>query len=269
MPKETIHFAHANGFPAKTYSKIFALLEDRYEIHYLERHAHNPLYPVTDNWNRLVDELRDEIAERHRQPVIGIGHSLGGILHFLVACENPELYKSIILLDAPLVSRFSGAGIRILKATDLIEKMSPAKITRFRRSRWSSKDEAFDHFRQKEKFARFDRDVLRDYIEHGTLENQRGVELFFKPKIEADIYRTIPHNFAQFRKKMKVPIAYIGGTDSREAHLARLNFMRKNFQIKFTFIEGTHLFPFEKPLETSRAIRSALAELLQITRIGA
>ncbi len=107
MSKPIIHFAHANGFPAKTYSKLFSFLEDDYEINYLERHAHNPKFPVTDGWERLRDELREEIEKRYTEKIIGIGHSLGGILHFLVAAEKPELYKANILLDAPIISRLS------------------------------------------------------------------------------------------------------------------------------------------------------------------
>jgi surfactin synthase thioesterase subunit len=90
MPKETIHFAHANGFPAKTYNKLFSNLEDEFNINYLERHAHNPKFPVTDGWDRLRDELREEIEKRYTEKIIGVGHSLGGILHFLVAVEKPD-----------------------------------------------------------------------------------------------------------------------------------------------------------------------------------
>src|SRR4028119_714162 len=108
--KEIIHFAHANGFPAKTYNKLFASLAADYEINYLELHAHNPNFPVTDNWEFLAEELNEAIEKRRTTNVIGVGHSLGGILHFLVAVNNPELYKAIVLLDAPLISRLSGVG---------------------------------------------------------------------------------------------------------------------------------------------------------------
>ncbi|MDQ3181239.1 MAG: alpha/beta hydrolase [Acidobacteriota bacterium] len=255
MPKDKIHFAHANGFPAKTYNRLFAYLEDDFEIGYLERHAHNPKFPVTDGWERLRDELREELENRYTQKIIGVGHSLGGILHFLTAVENPEFYKAIILLDAPIISRLSSAGIRILKRANLIDRFTPSQITRFRRSHWKTKEEAVEHFRKKEKFAAFDRGVLRDYVEHGTVRNEKGVRLFFKPKIEAEIYRTIPHNLAKFRGKLKVPAFYIGGTNSREARLARLGFMRKYFPFEFRFIKGSHLFPLEKPRETAEIIR--------------
>ena len=263
MSKQIIHFAHANGFPAKTYNKLFSYLESDFEIGYIERHAHNQKFPVTDGWERLRDELRDEIEKRYTQRIIGIGHSLGGILHFLVAVEKPELYEAIILLDAPIISRLSSGGVRILKTLDLLDRFSPSQITRFRRNLWQSKDEVFEHFQQKEKFAAFDEDVLRDYSEHGTFKTERGYELFFKPSIEAKIYRTLPHNLPKFRGKLKVYAAYIGGTDSQEARLARLSFMRKHFPFEFYFLHGSHLFPLEKPQKTAEMIRTVFRHLSQ------
>lgn len=263
MPKETIYFAHANGFPAKTYSKLFSYLETDFEINYLERHAHNPKFPVTDGWERLRDELLEELENRYTQKIIGVGHSLGGILHFLAAIERPEIYKAIILLDAPIISRFSSNGIRVLKTFNLLDRFSPSKVTRFRRNLWKSKQEVFEHFKQKPKFEDFDEDVLRNYAEFGTIETARGFELFFKPSIEAKIYRALPHNLPKFRGQLKVPAAYIGGTHSREAKLARLSFMRKHFPFDFHFLEGSHLFPLEKPQETAEIIVNTAHALLQ------
>jgi len=129
-----------------------------------------------------------------------------------------------------------------------MERFSPALATKFRRAVWQTKEDAIEHFRGKEKFQYFDSEVLTDYVEHGTIENEHKVKLFFEPKIEAEIYRTLPDNLPKMRGKLKVPAFYIGGTHSREAQLARLSFMKKYFPFEFYFIEGSHLFPLEKPL---------------------
>ena len=258
MSKEIIHFAHANGFPAKTYSKLFSFLKDDYEIKYLERHAHNPKFPVTEGWERLRDELAEEL-QKSPAPVIGIGHSLGGILHLLVASYHPELYRQIILLDAPVISRLSSAGLRFLKATNLLDRYSPAKITRFRRNTWQTRTEVFEHFKSKPKFSDFDEDVLRDYAHHGTIETERGFELFFKPSIEAKIYQALPHNLPKLKGKLNVPTAYLGGTRSREGRLARLSFMKRNFSFTFFTINGTHLFPLENPQQTAQIVKQIIS----------
>lgn len=257
MPKDKqiIHFTHANGFPAKTYNKLFSFLADDFTIGFLERHGHNAKFPVSDGWRFLKEELREEIENRYTEKVIGIGHSLGGILHFLNAVERPELYRQLILLDSPLMSRLSEFGFRLLKKTGRWKKTPLVRQTDSRRNHWKSKEEAFEHFKRKEKFAAFDEDVLRDYVEHGTVETREGVKLFFDPEIESKIYQTLAHGFSKYRNRLKVPTAYIGGTHSREAKAARLKFMQKNFPVDFYFIEGSHLFPFEKPEETARLIK--------------
>lgn len=263
MSTEIIHFAHANGFPAKTYNKLFSYLEDEYQINYLTRHAHNPKFPVTDGWERLRDELREELEKRYSEKIIGVGHSLGGILHFLVASEHPELYKAIVLLDAPIISRLSSRGVQILKMLNLADRFTPSRVTRFRRNLWQSEQEVFEHYKQKEKFAAFDEDVLRDYAAFGTIKTERGLELFFKPSIEARIYRSLPHNLPKLRGKLIVPAAYIGGTDSSEARMARLSFMKKYFPFKFHFVKGSHLFPLEKPQETAQILKTVIQDLIK------
>ncbi len=257
--KQIIHFAHANGFPAGTYNKLFSFLEDEFEIGYIERHGHNPDFPVTDNWKFLTEELKTGIENHYKNPVIGIGHSLGGVLHLLAASENPQLYSQIILLDAPVISRLSSFGLKVLKRANLMEKYTPSLMTKFRRSVWQNESEAFEHFKKKEKFKHFDEDVLRDYVKHGTRKSEKGIELFFKPRIEARIYETIPVDLPKLRGKLKVPISYIGGTNSREAKLAKLGFMKKYFSINFYFFEGSHLFPFENPQKTAEFIKKAIA----------
>jgi pimeloyl-ACP methyl ester carboxylesterase len=260
MPKPVIHFAHANSFPAKTYSKVFASLEDEFEISYADLLAHNPRFPVKVGWKELAEELREEIERRHTQPVIGVGHSFGGILHFFLACENPELYRAIILLDAPLVGGARADAVRFTQKTGLITRLPHIRQTPFRRANWKSREEALRHFQNIQKFREFDEEVLRDYITFGTVEAEGGVKLLFDPSIEATIYRTLPTNFSEYAGKLNVPAAYLGGTNSREAKLAGLGFMRRNFPFRFQFIEGSHLFPFEKPRETSSLIEKIIRE---------
>lgn len=256
--KQIIHFAHANGFPARTYTKLFSFLEPRFDFRYLERHAHDPEFPVTDSWHSLKDELRQSIESDFERPVVGLGHSLGGILHLLVSIENPELYKQIILLDAPIISRSSSGGIRVLKALNLMDRFSNSRMTKTRRNLWKTREEAYEHFKAKPKFAAFDDEVLRDYIDYGTQETEGGFRLFFDPRIEAAIYRNLPHDLPSLKGKITVPVSYIGGAESREARLARLSFMQKNFPIDFHFLPGSHLFPFESPRETAGKIESIM-----------
>ena len=258
MSKPVIFFAPGNGFPAGTYRKMLNALEDRFEVDCLELPGHNPELPPDDNWGNLKSELEREIEGRHSEPVIGVGHSLGGVLHLLLAAERPDLYERIVLLEAPIISRFSSHSLRVMKIAGMIDRLSPSQATRYRRSVWASREEAFEHFKAKLKFAAFDDEVLRDYIAYGTGETERGFELVFRPQIEAKIYRTIPHHLPRLKGRLNLPIAYIGGDDSEEGRLARLGFMRRAFSIEFKTVTGSHLFPMERPLEAAEAVKSVI-----------
>ena len=64
----------------------------------------DPRYPPTEGWPHLVDQWIDSIHE----PVYGVGHSLGGYLNYLAAVRRPELFRAIVLLDAPIIGPFRG-----------------------------------------------------------------------------------------------------------------------------------------------------------------
>src|ERR1700693_2673738 len=79
-----LHFSHANGFPAACYRKMFSYLEPGFEIGFVNTIGHDPRHPVTDSWPHLVAELIERL-ERYREPVLRVGHSLGGYLTALEA----------------------------------------------------------------------------------------------------------------------------------------------------------------------------------------
>ena len=63
-----------------TVSDSLEKVADDFDIQTLDMHAHNPRYPVTDGWPHLVDEYINELTTRYSEPVILVGHSLGGML---------------------------------------------------------------------------------------------------------------------------------------------------------------------------------------------
>ena len=110
MSRTLLHFSHANGFPAACYRKFFGCLESDFRISSINCIGHDPSYPVTDGWPHLVAQLLDYLSAHCRAPVVGVGHSLGGYLTFMAAVQRPELFKCIILLDAPIIGYFQGGG---------------------------------------------------------------------------------------------------------------------------------------------------------------
>ena len=218
----------------------------------------DPLYPPTEGWPRLVDQLIENIEKI--SPVHGIGHSLGGYLNYLAAVRRPELFRGIVLLDAPLIGAFRGSLLGATKRLGIVDRVTPAGATRDRRSTWHTREEARAHFLSRRLFRNFASEALDDYVRHGLVEDGDGrLKLKIDPRIEYEIYRTIPHDMMRHLPGLAVPAAFIGGSDSDVVRRIRLAGMRPKFS--FRSVPGGHLFPFEHPREAARSIAQALAEL--------
>lgn len=260
MSRDILHFSHANGFPAACYRQFFGHLQLRFRISSINCIGHDPAYPVTEGWPHLVAQLIDHLSTRCRGPVIGVGHSLGGYLTFLAAVQRPELFKCIILLDAPIIGYFKGTAFGMLKRLGLADRITPARATRERRRDWPSVEDMIAHFRRRKIFRNFDADCLLDYATLGTVAEGGRVRLLFDPEIEYQIYRSIPHDMVYYGNRLKLPAGFIGGRHSNEVRRVGLTHTRRDFRVKR--IEGGHLFPFERPQAAAEAVIQLADELL-------
>lgn len=247
-------FSHANGFPAGTYRMLFdGFRAAGYEVHAVEKFGHDPRFPVTSNWPHLREQLVHLIESEVRHgPAYLVGHSLGGFLSLLVCLYRPDLVRGVVLLDSPVIHGFKARGVQFFKATGWIDRISPGKISRQRRNVWTSAEEAHAHFAGKPNFSRWHPQVLRDYIAAGTYSTGGQHALSFKREVETEIYNTLPHHFPRLlrRRPLQRPVAFVGGTQSVEVRQVGLRATRQVTQGRISWIEGGHLYPFERPLET-------------------
>lgn len=261
----TIVFAHANGFPAGTYRVLFdAWRAAGCEVVAPEKFGHDPAYPVRSNWSPTRDELLAFVARTvPGRRVHFVGHSLGGILSLLAACKRPDLAASVVMIDSPLVGGWRAHGVQVFKATGLIRRVSPAKVSYRRRWQWPSADAVHDHFSAKAAFARWDPRVLADYIACGFEPDPAsgGVRLAFRREVETRFYNTLPHHIERMmhRHPPRCGVHFIGGTQSAEMRQAGMEATRRLVRGRITMIEGTHLFPMERPEETAAAVLRAMA----------
>lgn len=214
-----------------------------------------PRHPPTEGWPHLVEQLISSI-EKLGQPVCGVGHSLGGYLNFLAAAQRPELFRAIVLLDAPIIGPFRGSMLGATKRLGIVDRVTPAGATRDRRSSWPSREEAKAHFRGRALFRHFAEECLDDYVDHGLIAREGKLHLRIDPKIEYQIYRTIPHDMMRQLHKLRVPAAFIGGAESDVVRRVRLAGMKPRFTLRK--VPGGHLFPFERPREAATSIAQAL-----------
>ncbi len=259
-----IHFSHGNGFPTETYHQVIKGLRKKanLDVGYISCLGHNPDYPVINDWSYLVDETIDYIEKIYKRPVIGIGHSLGGVVTYGAALKRPDLFKAVILLDSPLYSTWKLKSIAIIKALGLVDYLTPARVTRYRRFTWPSHEAAMEHFAKKRVFRYFDKQCLRDYVYLGTVPtgNNGEVTLRFNRMIEWQIYKTLPH--IKMDKLANIPCGLIYAQFSKVIRPLDAKVMVHDYNLWCHRLDNCgHLFPFEKPSETVDAILKFLDTL--------
>lgn len=275
-----IVFSHANSFPAATYGLLFRALRARgLIVKAIERFGHDPAYPVTSNWPHLVRQLADfagPIVAAHPGPAILVGHSLGGFLSVMCAAQHPTLggkgARGVLLLDSPLLGGWRARALELAKLTQLVGSVSPGRVSRRRRSRWPSAEAALAHLRGRRAFANWHPQVLQAYVD-GCMHDETLADgsvqrvLDFDRDIETKIYNTLPHNLDALlrRHPLRCPVAFLGGTESLELRQVGLAMTRRivgrDHPERFRMVEGSHLFPMEKPLETAAEIEAMVGKL--------
>ena len=266
-----IVFSHANSFPAATYRLLFALLRKRgCETRAVESFGHDPRYPVSNNWPHLVQQLaefaRAEV-ERRGEPVFFVGHSLGGFLSVMAAALHPELARGVLLIDSPLISGWRANALGMAKRTQLVGSVSPGKISQRRRNHWASNEEALEYFRTKKAFAHWHPEVLQDYVTHGLKDHDGKRMLAFEREVETAIYNTLPHNLDALlrRHPLRCPAAFIGGRGSQEMKQVGMDMTLRITHGRSMILDGSHLFPMERPEATAAAIEASLLNLVSLS----
>jgi pimeloyl-ACP methyl ester carboxylesterase len=268
--RPTIVFSHANGFPAGTYETLFRIWREAgWRLAAVDKYGHDPRYPVSSNWPHLCEQLIHFAREQGGgQPVHLVGHSLGGYLSLLAACRAPELAAGVVLLDSPVLDGWRAHTVRMAKATGLVRRVTPGRISHRRRWQWPDGQAALHHFAAKPVFARWHPDVLADYVLHGTEPDPDGtqpgaVRLSFRREVETRLYNTLPHHLGTLLRTRKptAPVSFVGGTHSTELRQVGLAATRALVKDRLRWVDGTHRFPMEKPHETARRVLELLAPM--------
>lgn len=258
MTKPVINFVHANGFPAGSYCTFLAGFSPDYTTIAHEQFGHNHNYPVHNNYQHLVTELVD-FLKKQEDKVICIGHSFGGVVSFIAACQHPELFRGLVMLDPPVFSGSLSFLLNIAKKTPFIDKLSPAGKAKTRQRHWPLETDLVNNFARKTLFKNFDPRCLQDYVNSGVVKNNKRLELTFSPEVEADIFRHLPCNLSKFKNKLTVPAALIYGEKSDVLPVRYFeNFVKLNPITLTKMPNGGHMFPLEQPENTVAMIKELI-----------
>jgi pimeloyl-ACP methyl ester carboxylesterase len=271
-----IIFSHANSFGAGTYKVLFKHLKARgFTVKAVDKFGHDTAYPVSNNWPHLVQQLADfgEVeTAKHKSPAFFVGHSLGGFLSLMAAARHPHLARGVVLMDSPVLGGWRANTLNVIKRSQLVGSVSPGAVSQRRRHQWADKEAALTYFQSKKAFTAWHPDVLADYVETGTHDAHGKRVLSFDRDIETAIYNTLPDNLDRLLKRhpLKCKASFIGGTRSEEMKRVGMTLTERLIQDhpasslpgRIIMLDGSHLFPMEKPLATAAAIEASILNLI-------
>jgi len=251
-------FAHANGFPGQSYHSFLAPLAEHFDLHPLDRLGHHPDFPVGHNWVALRDELLAHLA-RLPGPVVGVGHSMGGVLMAMAAERAPATFRCVVMLDPPLMLGLDAWAMKAAKRLGLADRVTPAGKSRGRRAVWPDRQAMIHYLRRRRLFARFTEHALRDYVDGATRELDDGrVVLRYDPAIEVEIFRHLPDHLGTLPARVGVPLGVLAGAES-ELLTPRRRRRLVRHGVEVACVPGGHMFPMEHPDQA----RSALLAMLE------
>ena len=252
-----VQFSHANGFPAGSYTYLFELLNNT-QVNFVEKFGHND-YPLNKSLDNFADELIASIEKQYNEPIIGIGHSLGGMVTLLASSKRPDLFKKVIVLDPVLFSKRKRYIVWLAQKIGFTDWHSIIKKAKKRRTHFSNIEAVRNIYQQKTLFKKFHPKCFDDYLKHGFTQSENGVELAFSSKIEADIFRYIQLKVPPNLDKLNGVLIY--GNNSDTFWKSDMKWWKRNFpNFEMVTFEGSHLFPFEKPEETANLLNKYISE---------
>ena len=261
-----IHLAHANGFPPGAYRPLAESLMARYQVVALPA---RPLWPGSrpesaPAWHPMADDLVDGLDRLGLRGVIGVGHSLGGVLTLIGAVRRPDLFRAVVLIDPVILPPAWLWVVRALRLLRLERRLPLVQGALHRRRTWPSRRACYEQYRTKPFFATWPDGSLWAYVEAGTRERPDGqVELVYPPEWEAHIFTTTPIDVWQYVPRLRVPALVVRGERSatfRPASMARME--RLLPAARFAVVaEAGHLVPMERPIQVAQLILEYLGAL--------
>jgi pimeloyl-ACP methyl ester carboxylesterase len=265
-----LHFAHANGYPPECYRPLLAVLSAHYHVFAMEQ---RPLWPDVDptsldDWYPLSDDLIRFLAECKTGPVIGVGHSMGGIATLRAALRQPDRFRAVILIDPVLFTPAMNAVLRLLRTFGLMHHLPPFVRGALNRRRvFASREAIVRGYRRKPIFRYLSDANLQAYANGLTRPRPDGqFELIYSPEWEARIYVTgawRDQDLWRGLPKLEAPLLIIRGaeTDTFWESTARLVQLKLPSAQVVTLEESTHLVPLEQPGKVAEYIQTFIGSL--------
>lgn len=255
MTKPLLVFAHANGVPSGSYKKYLAEFAGQYRLMPIPALGLDR-WPVGSNWSGLVDELEAFVAPLEK-PILGMGHSMGAVVMFMLAYRRPEWFSNVVMLDPPLINGWARPLFILAHAFGQIDRLTPAGKSLTRRHNWPDAESVQNYFTGRGMFKHFDPECLQDYIDSAVVEGDDGWNLLIPPLLEVEKFRQTPRNLNRF-KRSSVTSLVVNGSRTHPGFVSGATRHVRQHGMTHAQAPGGHMFPLEKPIETAAVVKGWL-----------
>ena len=257
-----LHFAHCNGFPSGSYRQMLSLVAQTRPVFALDHRATWPDAPAPNSrftWAKAADDLIAGIEQFAPNGVIGVGHSLGGVVTLFAAYRRPDLFQRIVLIEPVMVPIKRALMAAFVPAALKLKHLPLAAQALRRKDVWPSRQAFVDYHASKAAFKNIPLSVMHDYAQYGLRQREDDFILTFPKVWEAHIFSTPPYIWSAI-SRLKTPciIAKSGGSHwiapESWAKLARI---RPDIEIH-TLPNVGHLAPQQAPEQTAQWLMGLL-----------
>jgi pimeloyl-ACP methyl ester carboxylesterase len=212
----------------------------------------------------MAEDLAEALQELGLSGILGVGHSLGGVLTLWAAIDHPQLFGVVVLIEPVILPPTWLWSLRLMRALGLRDRQPLVQTARRRRRTWPSQQDCFSYLRSKALFSGWSDAALWDYVHAGTRPACGGlVELAYPREWEAHIFATTPLTIWRDVPRLRCPVLVIRGEESNTFHSAAQRRMARLLpQAQFRTIPAAgHLVAIERPQETAAAVQIFLESL--------
>jgi pimeloyl-ACP methyl ester carboxylesterase len=174
---------HGNGHCGGVFAPLAERLADEFRVLTLDLRGHGLSdRPGVYTWASFRDDVASFIDSLDLQDLLLVAHSRGGGLALLAAAERAERVRGVVAYEPTMPQTVSLQS----RLPELVQR------TLNRRASFASREEMYDHFRNRGAFKGWRDDFVRAYVQHGAIETEDGrVELANPPDVEALMAETM------------------------------------------------------------------------------
>jgi len=212
-------FCHATGFHGLVWRQVAAHLADNFHCYTMDFRGHgdsprNPGQSLV--WDELAQDLVQVVQELSEEPILAVGHSMGGACIVIGELAHPGTFKAAWLFEPILFPQRDNKP-------EPAENNLLAQGARKRREIFDSRDAALQRYASRPPLCDFFPETLADYVNHGFADHQDGgVILKCRGETEASVFESATRGALDSLNAIAMPIHVAHGDGGLPADLAPL-----------------------------------------------